>query len=106
VCHGLTADQDDAFVGTKFGENGAPIPPSFNSDRVRSLTSGEAYSSLSRGFGFMPAFQGLLTEEDRWALVALIDLTAAERRAELNAINGLPETERTLRLLALRGQGR
>jgi len=43
-----------------------------------------------------------LSEEDRWALVALIEAAAAERAAALDAINSLDEPERTLRLLELR----
>ena len=68
------------------------------------LTPGNAFGSISGGFGAMPAFEGLLTETDRWALVALIDATVAERQTALDAINSLPEEERTLELLALRGQ--
>lgn len=102
ACHGLTA-QGDGFVGNKFGEYGAPEPPAFESTRVTSLTPGEAFSSVSAGFGFMPAFQGLLSEEDRWALVSLIEATATERSRALVAINDKPESERTLQLLELRG---
>ena len=52
----------------------------------------------------MPAFEGLLSEADRWALVALLDAAVAERQAELQAVNGVPEEQRALELLRLRGQ--
>ena len=42
--------------------------------------------------------------EDRWALVALIDATVAERQAVLQSVNDIPEEQRTLDLLRLRGQ--
>ena len=101
MCHGLTA-AGDGLVGVKLQDYGIN-PPAFDSKRVQDLTPGEAYSSVSRGFGgFMPRFEGLLNEEDRWALVALIEAAAAERRAALEAINGVDEPERTLRLLELR----
>ena len=103
VCHGLTAG-GNGFVGNKLADYGAPQPPSFDSNRVDNLTPGEAFSSISGGFGFMPAFQGLLTEEDRWTLVAFIDATTAERTAALEAVNDVPEAQRTLDLLALREQ--
>ncbi|MEE8519197.1 MAG: cytochrome c [Dehalococcoidia bacterium] len=103
ICHGLTA-QGDGFVGIKFEEYGAPRPPSFDSPRIQGLTSGRAFSSISGGFGFMPAFQGLLTEKDRWALVALIEATTSQRTSALAEVNNLSEPERTLRLLELRGQ--
>ncbi len=109
MCHGLTAG-GDGFVGDKFAPYPAPQPPAFSSGRIQSLTQGEKYASIANGAGFMPPFQGLLTEEDRWALVALIE---ADNRGELlNAVNGVldgdddddtNESERTLRLLQLRG---
>ena len=101
MCHGLTA-AGGGTVGEKFEDYIGISPPTFGSERIGALTPGEAYSSISRGFGFMPRFEGLLSEEDRWALVALIEATAAERSAALEAINGLDEPERTLRLLELR----
>ena len=102
VCHGLVGE-GDGFVGIKFEENGAPPPPLFNSDRLQALAPGEAFVSVANGFGFMPAFQSLLTEEDRWALVTIIEASTEERRAALGAINDLSETERTNRLLELKG---
>ena len=108
MCHGLTAG-GDGTVGIKFADYPAPNPPAFSSPRITALTSGEAYASISNGAGFMPPFQGLLTEEDRWALVALLE--ADNRDALLNAVNGdyaedavgNDEPKRTLRLLQLRG---
>ena len=101
MCHGLTAGGDGP-VGLKFQDYMGISPPAFGSGRMGALTPGEAYSSISRGFGFMPRFEGLLSEEDRWALVALIEAAATERGAALEAINSLEEPERTLRLLELR----
>ena len=101
MCHGLTASGDGP-VGKRFVEYRAPPPPAFDSSRIQGLTPGEAFASISHGFGFMPPFQALLSEEDRWALVALIEATTAERSAELRAINAVDEPERTLRLLELR----
>ena len=108
MCHGLTSG-GDGFVGNKFADYPAPQPPAFSDVRITALTSGEKYASVSNGAGFMPAFQGLLTEEDRWALVALIE--ADNRDQLLNDVNskygkdavGLDEPERTIRLLQLRG---
>ena len=128
VCHGLTGegpsdtDPSDGFVGNRF-----PLPPpSFDSPRIKGdgdrpkLTPGELYASVSNGFGLMSmpgpdgaptGFQSLLGEEDRWALVALIDSATQTRRDALNAVNNFPdadgdgdtEPERTLRLLQLKG---
>ena len=101
MCHGLTAG-GDGIVGAHLQRYTGVIPPAFDSARVRKLTPGEAYSSISRGFGLMPAFEGLLSEQDRWALVALIEAAVGERTSALEAVNGLDEAARTLRLLELR----
>jgi mono/diheme cytochrome c family protein len=111
MCHGITAG-GDGYVGIKFGDYPAPTPPAFVSDRITLLTPGEAYASVSNGAGFMPAFQGLLNEADRWALVSLIEASASERAAALGAVNATVagesdvenEIKRALRLNELRGE--
>jgi mono/diheme cytochrome c family protein len=105
MCHGLTGE-GNGTIADKFREyNVAVLPPSFSDPRVTSLTPGEAFASISGGFGgLMPAFQSLVTEDDRWALAALVKADAGMRVAALEAINGLHECERTLKLLRLRGQ--
>ena len=112
ACHGFTADGDGP-TGIILATYGINQPPAFgDGDGVvvvrqtatTELTPGRAYGSLSGGFGAMPAFEGLLTEEDRWALVTLIDASVADRQAQLDAIRSLPEEERTLELLSLRGE--
>lgn len=92
MCHGLTAG-GDGFVGLKFVDYPAPQPPAFTDDRITQLTEGEAFASVSNGAGFMPAFQGLLSEADRWALVALIEASASERAAELAKVNTVDDGE-------------
>ena len=101
MCHGLTAGGDGP-VGKKFDEYIGINPPPFDSSRIQDLTPGEAFASISNGFGFMPPFQALLSEEDRWALVPLIEATVAERSAALKAINDLPECRRIAQLVELR----
>ena len=112
VCHGLTA-AGDGYVGGLLSDYNVTKPPAFgDGDGVvvirdtgtTEVTPGEAFDSISGGIGFMPAFEPLLTEEDRWALVTLIDAAIGQRQAALQSINDVPEEERTLRLLDLRGQ--
>lgn len=112
-CHGLTAG-GDGYVGELFDDY--PVvtrPPAFGDGEgvvvirdtgTTEVTPGEAFGSISGGQGFMPAFEPLLSVEDRWALVTLIDATVAERQAVLQSINDIPEEQRTLDLLRLRGQ--
>ena len=91
----------------------SPGPPAFGDGEgvvvirdtgTTEVTPGGAFDSISGGKGFMPAFEPLLTEEDRWALVTLIDATVAQRQAALQSINDIPEEQRALDLLQLRGQ--
>ncbi len=112
VCHGLTGG-GDGYVGGVLSDYGVTRPPAFGDGGgvvvirdtgTTEVTPGEAFDSISGGKGFMPAFEPLLTVEDRWALVTLIDATVAERQAVLQSIDGIPEEQRTLDLLQLRGQ--
>lgn len=84
ACHGQTSG-GDGFVGGKFVDYGAPQPPAFSSPRVTDLAAGEAYYSITAGFGFMPAFGNLLSDEDRWNLISLIELDDAQRSSLLTA---------------------
>jgi mono/diheme cytochrome c family protein len=108
MCHGLTA-AGDGPVGAKTVAYGGTQPPAFSSGRVQALTAGEAYASISNGLYigaslfYMPPFQGLLSEHDRWALAALATAGEATRAAALAVVNAQDEPTRTLRLLQLRG---
>ena len=108
MCHGLTG-AGDGPVGAKIVAYGGTQPPALSSGRVQALTVGEAYASISNGLAigptlfYMPPFQGLLNEHDRWALAALATADEATRAAALAAVNAQDEPTRTLRLLQLRG---
>jgi mono/diheme cytochrome c family protein len=105
MCHGLTGEGDGTVAQVFETYNVAVLPPSLSDGRITELTAGEAFASISGGFGgLMPAFQGLITEDDRWALAALATADPGTRVAALEALKGLHECERTLRLLELRGQ--
>ena len=84
ACHGQVS-AGDSLVGLKFAEHGALQPPAFASDRVRALSPGEAFWSITNGTGFMPSFGPLLKSQDRWLLVHLIGLSSAEREALLRS---------------------
>ena len=110
MCHGMIGD-GDGFVGLVFTDYPAPVPPAIGGDRIQAMTPGEVYASVSNGFGFMPPFQGLLTEADRWAIVALLEANDETRRAAHNAANAFAdgpdigddtEVERAIRLIELR----
>ena len=62
----------DGYVGLHFEEYAGVLPPAFDSERIRELSEGRAYASITQGFGLMPAFGNLLSDDDRWTLVHLI----------------------------------
>ena len=122
MCHGATGG-GDGYVGTKFAA--LSHPPAFHNDVTgmiqivrdsgsTELTPGEAYAAISNGFGGMPAFQKLLSEEDRWALVTLLEEPMADRVQRLSNLDQQigdltgqarveNEIQRQLRLNELRG---
>ncbi|MEK9659447.1 MAG: cytochrome c [Chloroflexota bacterium] len=108
MCHGLTG-AGDGPVGAKLVSYGGTQPPALTSGRVQALSVGEVYAVLANGLYigptlfYMPPFQGLLSEHDRWALAALATADEAPRAAVLAAVNAQDEPTRTLRLLQLRG---
>ena len=121
-CHGLLGG-GDGYVGGVLADYNVNRPPAFGEAAgvavvrdaphdeheehgagTTEIPPGEAYRRISAGFGFMPAFEGLLSEADRWALVSLLDAEIAERQAALQAVNDIPEERRALELLRLRGQ--
>ncbi|MBM3940656.1 MAG: cytochrome c [SAR202 cluster bacterium] len=91
-CHGATGG-GDGTVGTRFQAYGAPPPPALDSQRMEALSPGEEYWSITNGFGFMPPFGNLLSDEERWAIVQLLEMPNDQRAALLSqtrAPGGLP----------------
>jgi mono/diheme cytochrome c family protein len=70
-CHGQ-AGKGDGRVAPYFQAAKVPPPADLTSDRVRSRTDGQLYAIIDQGLGAMPPFGHLLSDEERWALVAFI----------------------------------
>lgn len=83
MCHGPLGG-GDGNVGLHFEEYAGVLPPAFDSERIRELSEGRAYASITQGFGLMPAFGNLLSDDDRWALVHLIFTDPGMRAAFLS----------------------
>jgi len=75
MCHGQNGD-GQGFVADRFQEAGAIRPVEYNSDRVRSRNEGQLYWAITNGFGMMPPFNKLLTDDERWALVRYVQAKA------------------------------
>jgi hypothetical protein len=65
-CHGETGDgQGYLFTSKRY-----PYPPaSLISDKVKALTDGEIYHSVTVGYGIMGAYGPLIRQEDRWKII-------------------------------------
>lgn len=66
-CHGETGFGDGA-AGGALGQR----PANFHSQKVKSESNGALFWKLSTGRGNMPPFRDVLTEQQRWQLVAYI----------------------------------
>lgn len=101
MCHGDMGG-GDGQVGLRLIEYSGVQPPELDSERMQALTPGEKFASISNGAGLMPPFGSLLTAEQRWSIITMIEASAAERQAALQEAASLTPEDRTLRLLELR----
>ena len=76
-CHGKKGRGDGA-AGASF-----PIPPAdFRSSEIRGQSDGALYWKLTTGRGNMTPYGDLLTDEQRWELVAYIRILADDGSGE------------------------
>lgn len=110
TCHGFTG-KGDGPTGILLAEYNVTQPPAFGEGdgivAIRQsgttvLSPGKAYQSIAAGYGYMKGFEGLLSPEDIWAVIALIDASVSEREKTLEVINNTSEIERSLELLNFR----
>lgn len=71
MCHGLDG-QAQTEVADRFEAVGAKRPASLVSENVKGQPDGALYWTITQGVGNMPAWQRLLTEEQRWVLINYI----------------------------------
>jgi mono/diheme cytochrome c family protein len=69
MCHGLSGNGQGTV--SKYGMG---LPPTANliDARVSALPDGQIYSTIVNGKGLMGAYKGIVTVQDRWALVAYV----------------------------------
>ena len=71
MCHGLDGT-GDSYVADAFERYGAKRPLSLVSDNVKNQVDGTLFWTITNGVNNMPAWQKLLTAEQRWVLVTFI----------------------------------
>jgi mono/diheme cytochrome c family protein len=77
-CHGRTGRGDGMVV-----QRGFKQPPTYHSDRLRTLPIGYLYDVASRGFGGMSGYAQQVPPADRWAIVAYIRVLQYSEHAPL-----------------------
>ncbi len=71
MCHGNLAD-GESEVAFRFTDAGVRAPPSLTSGPAAAYSDGILFSILTHGQSNMPAFQRLLTTDERWMLVSYL----------------------------------
>ncbi len=81
VCHGPGGDGLPSSLLAPYFQNNpaAPVAPvAYTSARVRSRSDGQLYWIVDHGLGNMPSFQGRLSPDDLWAVVAYVRQQAGQ----------------------------
>lgn len=83
VCHGLTGS-GKGVVGPYW--TGGMMPPTSNlvDERVRALPEGQVFWTITNGKGLMGPYNGSVSVEDRWAIVAYLRVLQGSAQADPN----------------------
>lgn len=96
-CHSRVGDGNGMIV-----QRGLRQPPTFHSDRLRTVPVGHLFEVMTFGFGAMPDYVGLVSPQDRWRIAAYIralqlsqnatmdDVPAAQRN-QIRKLSGAPQ---------------
>ncbi len=85
-CHGRLGDGNGMIPS-----RGYRRPPTYHSDRLRTVPTGHFFDVMTNGFGTMPSYRTMINTQDRWAIVAYIRALQLSQNA--NAAD-LPADER------------
>ena len=72
-------------------QRGFKQPPSFHTDRLRSVPDGYLFQVMTNGFGTMATYAPQVSARDRWAIVAYIRALQFSQHA---TVADVPESER------------
>ena len=67
-------------------KRGMVPPPAFDVDRVRALSVGDIYITVSEGVRTMPSYASQIPVADRWAIVAYVRALQLSQRAGADAV--------------------
>lgn len=80
-CHDGSGSGDGIIV-----RNGMTPPPSFHDPRLRSLTAGQIFQTITRGERNMPPYAAQIPARDRWAIVAYVRALQLSRNATIDQV--------------------
>lgn len=86
VCHGATGMGNG--IVTNYGLAGVA---NLLDDRIRAISDGELFNTISHGKGQMMGYAGNVSVQDRWAIVAYV---RALQRSQKATLNDIPESEK------------
>jgi mono/diheme cytochrome c family protein len=86
MCHGFWGNGDGMIV-----QRGLRAPPTFHSERLRSVPIGHFFDVVSHGFGAMPSYAVQIKPRDRWAIAAYL---RALQRSQAAMPEDVPPVER------------
>ncbi len=80
-CHGYVG-YGDGIVVTR----GFTPPPSFHTERMRSVPVGHIFDVITNGFGAMYSYGDRIDAEDRWAIIAYIRALQLSQNATIDDV--------------------
>lgn len=80
-CHSRTGDGNGMIV-----QRGYRRPPSYHTNRLRTLPLGHFFDVITNGFGSMPDYATQVPPHDRWAIVAYIRALQLSQQAPSNLV--------------------
>jgi mono/diheme cytochrome c family protein len=86
-CHGAIGDGDGYIT-----ERGFPHPPTYHTERMRSVPDRYLFDVITHGYGVMYPYGDRIPESDRWAIVGYI---RALQLAEHASVADVPDGEKS-----------
>lgn len=80
-CHSRTGDGNGMIA-----QRGYTRPPSYHTDRLRSVPLGHFFDVITNGFGAMPDYAAQVKPHDRWAIAAYIRVLQFSQYAPANLL--------------------
>jgi mono/diheme cytochrome c family protein len=86
-CHGAIGDGNGITKAYGMGAT-----PTYHDDRLRKMTEGEIYNTITVGKGNMLSYADKLSAEERWAVIAYV---RALQRSQTGTINDVPASHKS-----------